>query len=823
MKIVPSDDLKKHLLEQNIVTPEGGFDVPDVEYDAEKALIAASHVLESAEQFEERLRYRLIWKLFGVPANGSQKGVDLTSIQRIEAMRREVAEVVEKHLPNVSADISKAMNLGHTKVVDALSDLKTFEGESHAEMLRVKTEFHDSILTLAQRAWKFAAGALGAVIVLLAVMAVFAVSAHCQLDGLKVSQAGVKQGQFSAGYPNLNFTGTVTVSCVNLVCTVNVAGGSVTNNPGGSANQLQFNSAGTAFGGVSNGSANMALVSAGSATLPSFQFLPSTKLADFSTTAATVSGKIPIYDSTAPNAAGGTGAYVPGDPFVQGTQAAGSVTQPNPVLGAVWDGTNLRALLGDSSGRQTVNINGTVPVSAASLPLPSNAAQETGGNLAAIKTDADKIPSQGQALAAASMPVVLPAAQITTLTPPAVITNFANETGGNLAAIKTDVDKIPALGQALAAASVPVVLTAAQIATLTPLSTQPISAVSLPLPTGAALDASLTTIDTDLKANVTLHAGANLIGKAGFDPTTPGTTNGVSMYSAALQTGNITTNATSIPVTTAGYSIATVTVHGTYAGVTYVFEFSDDAGTTYYPTTCTRTDTNAQVNGDGPLTNTNRAYDCSVYAASNFRVRSTAFTSGSAVVGITLSAAPIEAAPTVAVAGTVPVSLASAPTTAVTNQGLTDLDATVGAVGSAIPANAMPIGGTDGTNLVRYYVDPCLRGAHTTQLVSLTASATLITGTAAKNVYICDINIVSASADNVALVEGTGTVCATGIAGMAGGTTAATGWNFAANGGLTLGNGAASILNTDTTADNVCILVSGATQVSGSFHYVKSP
>lgn len=48
---------------------------------------------------------------------------------------------------------------------------------------------------------------------------------------------------------------------------------------------------------------------------------------------------------------------------------------------------------------------------------------------------------------------------------------LALETGGNLASIKAKTDNIPALGQALAASSVPVVLTAAQIATLTPLST----------------------------------------------------------------------------------------------------------------------------------------------------------------------------------------------------------------------------------------------------------------------------------------------------------------------------------------------------------------
>jgi len=91
-----------------------------------------------------------------------------------------------------------------------------------------------------------------------------------------------------------------------------------------------------------------------------------------------------------------------------------------------------------------------------------NYANETGGNLADIKAKTNNIPAQGQALAAASLPVVLPAAQVTTLTPPAAITNFANETGGNLASIKAKTDNLPVLGQALAAASIPVVIPALQ-------------------------------------------------------------------------------------------------------------------------------------------------------------------------------------------------------------------------------------------------------------------------------------------------------------------------------------------------------------------------
>jgi hypothetical protein len=115
-----------------------------------------------------------------------------------------------------------------------------------------------------------------------------------------------------------------------------------------------------------------------------------------------------------------------------------------------------------------------------------------------ITTIDGKLPSLGQAVSGSSIPVVLPSAQITALTPPAAITGFALETG-NIAAIKTSTDKIPALGQALDAGSVPVVLTASQISTLTPLSsvgvnnfpaTQPVSIASSVSVTGTFYQAT---------------------------------------------------------------------------------------------------------------------------------------------------------------------------------------------------------------------------------------------------------------------------------------------------------------------------------------------
>ncbi len=95
------------------------------------------------------------------------------------------------------------------------------------------------------------------------------------------------------------------------------------------------------------------------------------------------------------------------------------------------------------------------------------------------------------------------------------------------------------------------------------------------------------------------------------------------------------------------------------------------------------------------------------------------------------------------------------------------------------------------------------------------AGAQLITGVASKQTYICNLFLYSATAQNVALVEGTGVVCATGTAGLLGGATAATGQNLAANQGFVLPASTVPWRKTATAADNVCLLQSGTGQVSG--------
>lgn len=124
---------------------------------------------------------------------------------------------------------------------------------------------------------------------------------------------------------------------------------------------------------------------------------------------------------------------------------------------------------------------------------------------------------------------------------------------------------------------------------------------------------------------------------------------------------------------------------------------------------------------------------------------------------------------------------------------------------------------------VAVIADPCEVNAKVYDSFSGTANTQLITGTSAKKIYFCSFTILVGAATNVAIVEGTGTVCATGIAkfpGLSGGTTAATGWNLSANGGLTYGNGGSSIAAETTNADNVCVLVSAANQTNISYSYV---
>ena len=186
---------------------------------------------------------------------------------------------------------------------------------------------------------------------------------------------------------------------------------------------------------------------------------------------------------------------------------------------------------GDPAGTAVpVTLGGTVP-------LPTGAATsalQTTGNtsLSTIATDVGNIPAQGQALAAGSTPVVLTAAQLSTLTPPAAIAGFATsalQTTGN-SSLSTIATNIPAQGQALAAGSTPVVLTAIQLAALQQVNAIPQSSSTYAL---TAYDTT-TTAATNIKGS-----GGNVWGWYGENANT--TTCYLTFFNNA-STGTLGTN-----------------------------------------------------------------------------------------------------------------------------------------------------------------------------------------------------------------------------------------------------------------------------------------
>lgn len=110
----------------------------------------------------------------------------------------------------------------------------------------------------------------------------------------------------------------------------------------------------------------------------------------------------------------------------------------------------------------------------------------------------------------------------------------------------------------------------------------------------------------------------------------------------AATTGSITTSTTAVTAAATNYGQATVVVFGTYAGVSFVFEVSADGGTTYFPLQIAREADGAVLLGDTPATNGTVGYIADLPGGvTNFRVRATAFTSGSASIVIAPAAGPV--------------------------------------------------------------------------------------------------------------------------------------------------------------------------------------
>lgn len=139
-----------------------------------------------------------------------------------------------------------------------------------------------------------------------------------------------------------------------------------------------------------------------------------------------------------------------------------------------------------------------------------------------------------------------------------------------------------------------------------------------------------------------------------------------------------------------------------------------------------------------------------------------------------------------------------------------------GVPGSAVPANALQIGLTDGTNTRVPYVDPCAFNAWTYTPINITGNTQIVAGSSGKNVYVCKMFIAPvAAAANVNIVESatSSNACATSPTGMLGGATAALGSQLSTNGGFVLPSDNRAWAKTATVADAVCIFTSA--QITG--------
>jgi len=537
-------------------------------------------------------------------------------------------------------------------------------------------------------------------------LAFFAPLAHCQFSKISTIQI-LNNGvpiDFHASPFNLNFTGC-TVTASGITDTIACTTGSVTNNPAGSNFTLQTYSNG-AFGFVPEVGLGKVLIDQGPGNAPAF-----------------------------------------GDPLVQGTQAAGSTTVPNPVVsgGSDYSGTpTVRTWKVDSNGfgyvvfgsTPTVNaaqsgswnftctsgcFQTTQPISVASLPLPSGASTDA--------TVANPQSTAGTTTAPTKIDIM--GGKTTDVTPqyqPLPLTNSG-------AAVKTD-------GSA---------------------TTQPVSAASLPLPTGAATSAkqpALGTAGTPSADVITVQ------GKSGMTP-------------VVVDPSGVTS-----PV-----SIATGATNPLYTAI---------ADGTNGPVAVKAASTQAaaadkslviQINPNQP--NLSTALNVAIPANSSVNV---------AQVGGSSTSTAATGVQKVGIVGNAGVAIDAA-------------------TGAAPPANAILHAGLGSGATGGFLVGVPVADTYKAINISTATTTLLITGVSGRQVRISALHLIAAGADNVALIEGTGATCGTGSLGMAGGTTAASGYNLAANGGLAFGSGFGTILQTVTTGDSVCAVTSAAVQLSGGIEY----
>jgi hypothetical protein len=332
---------------------------------------------------------------------------------------------------------------------------------------------------------------------------------------------------------------------------------------------------------------------------------------------------------------------------------------------------------------------------------------------------------------------------------------------------------------------------------------------------------------------------------------------------------NVYTSASSSSLSTV---VVTLNQGSTITGGVVTFEVSDTtAFTNAYNASCWQATTGSIVSTYTLVASTNQAFVCNVASYQAFRVRLSTVISGTGTVNVGVQPSAGDTQPyvvtTPATGSTQGVNVAqvagSSTATATTGVQLvgiegragTSLESTAGvidhnlknvgnsavataasgvqkvgivgnagaaidaATGAAPPANAILHAGLGSGATGGFLVGIAVGDTYKAINISTATTTLIVTGVSGRQVRITAQHMLAAAADNVAWIEGTGATCGTGTAGMAGGTTAASGYNFAANGGIAEGSGLGTVLQTVTTGDSVCLVTSAAVQLSGGIEY----
>jgi hypothetical protein len=289
----------------------------------------------------------------------------------------------------------------------------------------------------------------------------------------------------------------------------------------------------------------------------------------------------------------------------------------------------------DNAGSITVDgtfWQATQPVSAASLPLPSGAATSAAQTTAqtSLSSIDTKTPALGQALAAASTPVVLTAIQQAALTPPAAITGFSTSAlqgSGNVSLDNIDTKlglRLPTtLGQKAMASALAVSIASDQSA----------------VPVSGTVTANIGTV-----ATLATAAKQPALGTAGSASTDVITVQGI-----AGGTGQPIVAVNLVPTFTPGSSLnadlvaafdasnyrsGSLQLTGTWVGTVQV-QASMDAGTTWVALRIRKQ--------DGTYSTSQTAvgiYEYGVPTGAQIRIRITAYTSGTVTGAAALTSMP---------------------------------------------------------------------------------------------------------------------------------------------------------------------------------------